>query len=44
MRLFLLLLLVSVAAGCAATRVLVRDCQDLRNYGDVKNCELVRKL
>jgi uncharacterized protein YcfL len=31
--------------GCASSsRVLVKDCQDLAGAGDMKNCELIRKL
>lgn len=33
-----------ILSGCAGTRVLVKDCQDLAGAGDMKNCELIRKL
>ncbi len=42
MKLALLLLLI-LLPSCAATRALVRDCQDLQG-NDYKNCEIVRKL
>lgn len=40
---FLIMMACFVLSGCASTRVLVKDCQDLAGT-DQKNCELVRKL
>lgn len=39
---WLLILSLLILFGCA-TRVLVKDCQDLTGT-DQKNCELIRKL
>jgi hypothetical protein len=45
MKSLVLLALAFGMIGCAsASRVVVKDCQDLAGTGDMKNCELIRKL
>lgn len=41
MRYFLLVLILAVSS-CSASRVLVKDCNDID--GDIKDCELIKKL
>lgn len=44
MRNFFLFASILILAGCAAPRVLVRDCQKLQGADSQQNCELIQKL
>lgn len=44
MKTALILIALSLLAGCAATRVRVRDCQLLQGTDGQQNCELIQKL
>lgn len=44
MKLFILVVVAFSLSACAAVRVMVKDCQDIKGLNGEKNCELIKKL